>query len=236
MIGETATFLGLEKRFHRLRDRFGANSKIVLAGCGSGGTNAKLLELASRSFLVCVEGFQRPIQYGINISFPQTKGQVGTGPINGNWRITWRGRAVYSQAALQIEGVLGADFVSTDVLSPDAWRLKPDASSCVGQQILNAANRIKTAQVTAAAGDATLVGWRIMSQFFPGKIQLFSGVKADNTLRGLSYEARGNAGMLVVGVPYAQATNPLTIDQRASEMQELIQIAELHRSGTIRMK
>jgi hypothetical protein len=236
MIGESKTFLSLQTRFQHMRDRFAGNGRITLAGCGSGGTNAKLLDVASRTFLVCVDGFQRPIQYAINKQFPQAKGQTRPPRIGPGWRITYRGRVSYSPATLKIEEVLGDSYVVTDAFSKDAWSLKADATSCVGQQIVDAAKRINLAQIVAAAGAADLVGWRIMSLFFRDKVQLFSGVRADATLRGVGYEAKGPTGELIVGIPYAQMTNPLTIDQRIAEMGELIKYAEMHRSGTVLMK
>src|SRR5205814_2944828 len=102
MIGESLTFRSLQPRFRRARDRFAEKGKITLAGCGSGGTNAKLLELVSRTFLVCVAGFVRPIQYAINTQFPlnspvvrDNSGKEIVRRIGPGWVINIRGRVSY---------------------------------------------------------------------------------------------------------------------------------------------
>lgn len=242
MMGDSATFLGLQSRFHRMRDRFAEKGKITLAGCGSGGTNAKLLDLVSRTFLCCVAGFQRPIQYALNIRFPLNAPIVRShgrdiGPrIGPGWFIAERGRISYSAATLAFEEVLGSSFVDTTAFSNNAWTLVSDAISCAGQEVVDAAKRTNVAQGISALGSATEVGWRILKQYFPDKIGLFSGVSGDDTLRGLRFNAQGGRGMLIVGKPYAQNTNPATIDQRVSEMGEIVRLAESSRSGTVLMK
>jgi hypothetical protein len=224
-----------------MRDRFTEKGKITLAGCGSGGTNAVLLDLVSRTFLVCVHGFIRPIQYALNSipNAPIRRDSTGRmiGPMIGRgWVLRDRGKVSYSSATLRFEEVLGSTSVDTTAFGTNAWNLQSDASSCAGQLIVDAAKRSRVAQVLSAIGGATELGWRILQQFFPEKVSLFSGVKGDETLRGLRFEAQGRGGMLVVGTPYAQATNASTIDQRVSEMGELIEFAAAKQSGVVMMK
>jgi hypothetical protein len=237
MMGESATFLGLQPRFHKLRDRFQEKGKITLAGCGSGGTDSKLLDLVSRSFLVCVAGFKRPIQYALNIQFPQTPATRNARQrIGPSWFIANRGRVSYSSATLKIEEVLGDSFVDTTAFGTDAWKLASDAESCAGQLIVDAIKRTNAAKGLGQLGSATEVGWRILREFFSDKLHLFSGVKGDDTLRGLRFEPGGKGGMLVVGRAYALATSPQTIDQRVAEMEELIKYAQARQAGTVMMK
>lgn len=241
MMGQSRTFLGLQSRFHRLRDRFAEKGKVTLAGCGSGGTNAALLDLVSRTFLVCVAGFIRPIQYALNITpnapiRKDSSGKIIGPPIGRGWVLRDRGRVSYSSATLRFEEVLGPSSVDTLAFGTNAWNLQSDAVSCAGQLIVDAAKRSSAATVISAMGSATELGWRILQQFFPEKVQLFSGVKADETLRGLRFEAQGRGGMLVVGKPYAQHTTASTIDQRVREMGELVELAEFKRSGVVMMK
>ena len=241
MMGQSATFLSLEPRFHRMRDRFAPKGRITLAGCGSGGTNSRLLELVSRSFLCCVSGFQRPIQYAINATFPANTRMVrdSTGkqwPVIGPaFHINQRGRVSYSPATLAIEERLGADYVNHLAFQTSAWELQTDAESCVGQQMMNAAGRVNRSPIDNSLSSFE-VGWRIVNEFFPAKAGLVASVGYDANLRGLRVEVDGPKVTIVVGKPFVLLTNPSTIDQRVAEMGEALQLAEFKRKGVVPMK
>jgi hypothetical protein len=227
MIGLSASFLTMRPRFQRMRDRFAAKGRITLAGCGSGGTNLELLDLVSSAFMVCVSGFQRPIQYGLIIS----RSSLTIGP---GWKIKERGRVSYSAATLLIEERLNDEAVDISAFPTNAWVLEPDAESCAGQFILDTAARSNTS--SDPMGAATAVGWAMLKQFYRDKIPLFAGVKGDESLRGLRLEVQGPRLMLVVGIPFARATNPQTIDQRMREMGELMEFVSARQPGTVQMK
>ena len=78
---------------HQLRDRFSDRGEITLVGCGNGAPGSALLELASKAFLVAVNGFQRPIQYAIDFGHPgkvSAKHQRDILNMPG-WVLNWRG-------------------------------------------------------------------------------------------------------------------------------------------------
>ncbi|HEY1283305.1 MAG TPA: hypothetical protein VGE96_02385, partial [Steroidobacteraceae bacterium] len=119
----------------------------------------------------------------------------------------------------------------------DAWTLQSDAESCAGQVLLDTAARSgKATTMIDAMGAATAVGWAILKEFFTQKTALFAGVRGDETLRGLRLDVKDGRWFLVVGVPYARATNASTMDQRTKEMAEILDMRAAGRTGTVMMK
>jgi len=49
MIGDSATFITARSGFRSVQDRFRADGRVVLAGCGSGGVGSDLLDLVSHT-------------------------------------------------------------------------------------------------------------------------------------------------------------------------------------------
>src|SRR5262249_45179829 len=128
MIGDSLSFRNLRSAFRQMQNRFKADARIVLAGCGSGGVGSALLAFASHTFLRTVSGFTEPILYAIEGTThgPAVRDRQGRQVgrrVDDDARITVRGKAMYSRAANRIEDVLGADFVGTGVLQTDAWKL-----------------------------------------------------------------------------------------------------------------
>lgn len=186
MIGSSKTFLTAAPKIRALQDRFKAEGRIVLAGCGSGGIGSNLLDLVSNTLLRTVAGFKEPILYAIEGTTrgPEVRdrnGQVIGRRIDDDARITVRGKAMYSIAANRIEDVLGADFVGTAVLGTDAWLLTPDVESKAGN-IFDAVGRFKTSPGVVTAAE---VGFKVLRAFHSTRAHIVSGMGFAGDLAGL---------------------------------------------------
>jgi hypothetical protein len=230
MIGDSATFVSARPAFRSLQDRFRADGRVVLAGCGSGGVGSDLLEFVSHTLLRTVAGFTEPIVYAIDGT---TKGPIVTDRfrrvigrrIDNDARITLRGKAMYSKAANRIEDILGSDFVGTAALRTNAWELQPDAQSKAGD-IFDAVRRCKIQPDVISAAE---VGFRIKNEFYPTTGQV-AGMGFAAGLSGL----RVNKDMTIdVGKGFIDRLTPTALDQRVQELGTAIDMTTQHRVGVI---
>ncbi len=235
MLGVSATFLTAKPRFRQLRDRFAPKGRVVLMGCGSGGTDGNLLHLVSLTFMLAVSGFQRPIQYAIDGvtggRFVKLRDGSTTRFIANDAKITERGKAMYSSAGLQIEEVLGADAVDRAALGSNAWDLRPDSESRSGQSLLNAVGRAKSDRISAME-----LGYRVINEFHSSRADLVHGVGYEPNMPGLRVAFEGSKSTLYVGKAFVDNTSPTTIEKRAAEMGAALDLIAVHKPGIIPMR
>lgn len=227
MIGDSKSFGTLRSAFRTLQDRFRADGKVVLAGCGSGGVGSDLLDFASHSFLRTVAGFREPILYAIDgttrgpIVNDRTGKPIGR-RIDDDARITVRGKAMYSRAANRIEDVLGSDFVGTSVLQTNAWLLMPDASSSAGDIFVEVDRCKKNPGVIAAAA----LGYKLLRVFETYRMHGVAGVGFDASYAGLRVkEDPKMKGKITIdiGKGYVDRITPATLEQRLKELWEAVE-------------
>jgi len=236
IIGDIPPFTTMQADFRRLRSKFAAKGVVTLAGCGSGGTGASLLKLASEAFLCCVRGFQRPIQYNYEFSFNKDRSQQlrkGVYVIGPTHQITIRGRVSYSQASDTFAD-LGDLFQTTSLYKTSAWDLNSDALSCEGQTVFNAAARVNRSAIDGRLA-AFEVGWRILKLWFPQDVGSVHGVGYDETLRGLKVEFEGTKVSITVGKPYVESFGVQTLGPRLDEMRRALQCVKNGKGCTILM-
>lgn len=240
MLGGSASFLAAMPRFRELFDRFAPRAQLTLIGCGTGGTDGGLLDLVSRTIVLRVADFKKPIQYAIDGVTP-LRHRVKLANGDSGWRIeedariTVRGKVMYSYAALQIENMFGGDLVTRDAFGTNAWDLKPDAESRAGVMIWNAAFRMKLGGYHDAI-TATEVGWRLISEFHQAKVDWVAGVGYEEQIPGLRVLYSQGKALIHVGKKFIEMTNPVTLDQRAREMGEALDFIANHKEGVILVK
>ena len=237
MIGSSKTFLSAVPQLRALQNRFKADAKVVLAGCGSGGIGSDLLDLMSTTILRTVAGFQQPIMYAIDGTTrgPEVKDRQGRSlgrRIDNDAVITVRGKAMYSTAANAIENLFGADLVGTSVLKTDAWLLTPDAESKAGN-IFGAVGRCKANPWTITAAE---VGYKILNAFHPARSSLVHGIGYAGDFKGIRVVAdkeRKTKMSIDIGKGFIDRISPRTLEQRARELIQAVDLVVKHKEGTI---
>jgi hypothetical protein len=237
MIGYSATFQNAVPKLRKLQDRFTADARVVLAGCGSGGVGSSLLDLMSNTILRDVAGFSQPIMYAIDgtTSGPPVKDRSGRTigrRIDNDAKITLRGKAMYSTAANAIEDVFGSDAVGTGMLRTDAWQLKPDAESKVGN-IFRAVKRAKENPWTITVAE---VGYKILNAYHPARSSLVHGIGYAGELKGIQVVAdkeRKTKMSIDIGKGFINLVSPRTLEQRARELIKAVDLVVQRKEGTI---
>jgi hypothetical protein len=242
MLGQSASFISAMPRFRELFDRFAPHAQLTLVGCGSGGTGGTLLDLVSRTLVLRVAGFKKPIQYaidGVPSLKPSRRVRLSNGQedwvIKADAKITQRGKVMYSHAALQIEDVLGAAAVTRDALGTNAWDLKPDVESRAGVLIWDAAFRVRQGGIHATIS-AWEVGWRLISEFHSARGDSVAGVGYEENTAGLHVTYQGSKAFVNVGKKFVEMTNPATLEQRAREMGEALDLIANRKTGVVSIK
>ena len=236
MIGDSATFNTARPAFRSLQDRFRADGRVVLAGCGSGGIGSDLLELVSHTVLRTVAGFTQPILYAIDGTTrgPMLKDRNGRmigRRIDDDARIVLRGKAMYSTAANRIEDVLGADMVGTGALKTNAWELQPDAKSNAGD-IFDAVRRCKASPDVISAAE---VGFRLKNEFYPSSGRV-AGMGYAGDLSGLRVvgDTKHKDSMIInLGKGFIDRITPTTLDQRVRELAIALDMTSQNRAGVV---
>ena len=236
MIGDSATFNTARSAFRSAQDRFRADGRVVLAGCGSGGIGSNLLELVSHTVLRTVAGFTQPILYAIDGT---TRGPVvkdRTGKVIGrriddDARIVLRGKVMYSTAANRIEDILGADMLGTGALRTNAWELQPDAKSKAGD-IFDVVRRCKTSPDVISAAE---VGFRMQNEFYPFRGQVAGmGYAAElSGLRVIEDRKVKDKMTINVGKGFIDRITPTTLDQRVRELAMALDMTSQNRAGVV---
>jgi hypothetical protein len=236
MIGNTATFIAVRSAFRNLQNRFRADGRVVLAGCGSGGVDSDLLELVSHTVVRTVAGFSEPILYAIDGT---TRGPIVNDRhgrpigrrIDDDARITMRGKVMYSKAANKIEDILGSDMVGTGALRTNAWDLQPDALSKAGD-IFDAVRRCKARPDVISAAE---VGFRMKDEFYPYTGQV-AGMGFAGDLSGIRVnEDRSIKGKMTIdlGKGFIDRITPGALEQRVRELGTAIDMTAQHRPGIV---
>ena len=227
MIGDSASFVSLRSAFRTLQNRFRADGRVVLAGCGSGGVDSNLLEMASHTFLRVVAGFTEPIMYAFDarISGPLVRdnGRVIGQRIDNVVQLT-RGKAMYSSAANQIESVLGADAVGTSVLQTNAWNLVPDAESKAGD-VFALGKRFKASPGVITAAE---FGYKMLKVFSP-----FRGNVGGIGFAGNVAALRVTNQVLDIGKGWVDRLTPSTLEQRVRELDSAVELTVRRQSGLV---
>ena len=237
MIGHSATFQTAAPKLRKLQDRFTADARVVLAGCGSGGVGSSLLDLMSNTILRDVAGFKEPILYAIDGGPPgplikDRYGKTIGYRIDDNVTIKIRGKAMYSTAANDIENLFGSDAVGTGVLRTDAWLLKPDAESKVGN-IFRAVKRAKENPWTITVAE---VGYKILNAYHPARSSLVHGIGYAGDFKGIRVVAdkeRKTKFSIDIGKGFIQLISPRTLEKRAGELIKAVELVVQRKEGTI---
>jgi hypothetical protein len=238
MIGHSKTFLSAVPALRALQNRFTADARIVLAGCGSGGVGSQLLDLMSNTILRTTAGFKQPILYGIDgdPKGPMLRDRSGRTlgrRIDNNAVMLWRGRAMYSTAANDMENVFSSDLISRSVLKTDAWTLAPDAESRVGN-IFGAVGRAKANPWTITVAE---VGYKILNAYHPARSSLVHGIGYAGELKGIQVVAdkeRKTKMSLDIGKGFINLISPRTLEQRARELIRAVdELVVRRKEGTI---
>jgi hypothetical protein len=235
MMGSSQTFLTAKPMFRQLQDRFKADARIVLAGCGSGGVDSDLLEMVSHIFLRTVAGFTQPILYAIDgtTAGPMVNDKTGRPigrRIDDDARITLRGKAMYSPAANAIEDLFGSDLVGTGALRTNAWELVPDAESHAGD-IFAAARRFKAHPGVIPAAE---VGFKLLSEFYPARYVPGIGFAGDLVGLRVVEDPRAKGKMSMdIGKGFVDRLTPTTLQLRVSELVQAADLIAFRRTGMV---
>ena len=236
MIGDSVTFISARSGFRSVQDRFRADGRVVLAGCGSGGVGSDLLDLVSHALLRTVGGFTEPILYAIDgtTKGPFVKDRTGKvigRRIDDDARIVLRGKVMYSKAANRIEDILGADMLGTGALRTNAWELQPDAQSKAGD-IFDAVRRCKASPDVISAAE---VGFRMQNEFYPSRGQV-AGMGYAAQVSGLQViEDRSIKGKMTinVGKGFIDRITPTTLEQRVRELGTALDMTSQGKPGVV---
>jgi hypothetical protein len=236
MIGDSATFISARSGFRSVQDRFRADGRVVLAGCGSGGVGSDLLDLVSHTLLRTVAGFTEPILYAIDGTTKgpfvkdRTRKVIGR-RIDDDARIVLRGKVMYSKAANRIEDILGADMLGTGALRTNAWELQPDAQSKAGD-IFDAVRRCKASPDVISAAE---VGFRMQSEFYPSRGHV-AGMGYAAQVSGLQViEDRSIKGKMTinVGKGFIDRITPTELEQRVRELGTALDMTLQEKPGVV---